>query len=164
MTLIAITCGMYAAPYRLIDALSALYQCAVYEDPALVKQTGQAQDLRTDLIFKSIQCRQIPFDNFTHDRKKCLAALKVQISQNILRGPCFSSGVLSHLIIESDSGHVLVTLDRKVMNLARVQKEIMDLAGAVPGVKSVKTKIGPNFYKGGVVRNLNLTTPFKRKT
>jgi hypothetical protein len=74
------------------------------------------------------------------------------------------AGLGYHLIIESDSGHVLVTLDRKVMNLARVQKEIMDLAGAVPGVKSVKTKIGPNFYKGGVVRNLNLTTPFKRKT
>jgi hypothetical protein len=284
---------MYAAPYRLIDALSALYQCAVYEDPALVKQTGQAQDLRTDLIFKSIQCRQIPFDNFTHDRKKCLAALKVQISQNILNGPCLFSGVLSHLIpasisgiyrimsippmqvrrqramtidqlsshaaahaisrsdrrderfaaqlnldnlwdptrhdmnlewgkidpathdmtredanltvaklrpgieiamsdpnqkmsaldfnissrveaalaglghrliIESDSGHVLVTLDGKVMNLAQAQKQIADLARTVSGVRSVKTKIGPNFYKGGIARNLNFTAPFKRKS
>ncbi len=292
MTLIAITCGIYASPYRFLDALSALYQCTVYEDPVLVKQTGQAHDLKTDLIFRSIQCRHIPFDNFTHDRKKCLAALKVQISQNILSGPCLFSGVLSHLIpasvsgiyrilsatpmqvrrqramaldklssqaatnaiarsdhrekrfaaqlnldslwdparhdmvlewkkidatahdmtkeevnqalekiqsdipgptgnadknmhavdfnissrvdaalaglghhmiIESDSGHVLVTLDRKVMNLARAQKEIMDLARAVPGVKSVQTKIGPNFYKGGIVRNLNLTAPFKRK-
>jgi hypothetical protein len=293
MTLIAITCGMYAAPHRLIDALSALYQCAVYEDPALVKQTGQAHDLKTDLIFKSIQCRQIPFDNFTHDRKKCLAALKVQISKNILNGPCLFSGVLSHLIpasvsgiyrimsatpmqvrrqramnidqlssqaathaiyrsdqrderftaqlnidslwdparhdmnlewgkidttthdmsqedvnraleklhpgieiatsdpnkkmrtldfnissrveavlaglghsliIESDSGHVMVTLDGKVMNLAQAQKQIVDLARAVPGVRSVKTKIGPNFYKGGIARNLNITAPFKRKT
>lgn len=293
MTLIAITCGIYASPYRFIDALSALYQCTVYEDRVLVKQTGQAHDLKTDLIFRSIQCRHIPFDNFTHDRKKCLAALKVQISQNILSGPCLFSGVLSHLIpasvsgiyrilsatpmqvrrkramavdklssqaatnaitrsdhreqrfaaqlnldslwdparhdmvlewkkidaathdmtreevnqtlekiqpdiessmgnadknrhavdfnissrvdvalaglghhliIESDSGHVLVTLDRKVMNLARAQKEIMDLARTVPGVKSVKTKIGPNFYKGGIVRNLNLSAPFKRKT
>ncbi|WP_319577592.1 cytidylate kinase family protein [uncultured Desulfobacter sp.] len=292
MTLIAITCGIYAAPYRFIDALSALYQCTVYEDPVLIKQTGQAHDLKTDLIFRSIQCRHIPFDNFTHDRKKCLAALKVQISQNILSGPCLFSGVLSHLIptsvsgiyrimsatpmqvrrqramvlnklssqtatntitrsdhreqrfaaqlnidslwdparydmalewrkidaathdmtreginqalkkirsdmasptgnanknkhavdfnissrvdaalaglghhliIESDSGHVLVTLDRKIMNLARAQKEIMDLARAVPGVKSVKTKIGPNFYKTGMIRNFNLTTPFKRK-
>jgi hypothetical protein len=68
------------------------------------------------------------------------------------------------MIIESNSGHVLVTLDRKIMNLARAQKEIMDLARAVPGVKSVQTKIGPNFYKGGIIRNLNLTTPFKRKS
>ena len=293
MTLIAITCGIYAVPYRFIHALSALYQCTVYEDSVLVKQTSQAHDLKTDLIFKSIQCRQIPFDNFTHDRKKCLAALKVQISQNILSGPCLFSGILSHLIpapvsgiyrimsatpmqvrrqramsmgqlssqaatntiarsdkreqrfaaqlnldalcdptghdmtlewrkidaathdmtrgevnqtlkeirpdieismrnankkvhaldfnissrvdaalaglghnliIESDSGHVLVTLDRKVMDLARAQKEIMDLARGVSGVKSVKTKIGPNFYKSGIVRNLNLTAPFKRKT
>lgn len=293
MTQIAITCGIYASPYRLIDALSALYQCTVYEDPVLVKQTSQAHDLKTDLIFKSIQCRQIPFDNFTHDRKKCLAALKVQISQNILNGPCLFSGILSHLIpvsvsgiyrimstppmqirrqramnidhlssqaatnaiarsdhreqrfaaqlnldslwdpaghdmalewkkidtaahdmaieevnqalekirsdiasptgnansmihavdfnisarvdaalaglghhliIESESGHVLITLDRKVMNLARAQKEIMDLAREVSGVKSVKMKIGPNFYKGGIVRNLNLTAPFKRKS
>jgi len=292
MTLIAITCGIYASPYRFIDTLSALYQCTVYEDPVLVKQTSQAHDLKTDLIFKSIQCRHVPFDNFTHDTKKCLAALKVQISQNILSGPCLFSGILSHLIpasvsgiyrimsatpmqvrrqramglyqlssqaaataiarsehreerfaaqlnidslwdparhdmtlvwkkidaathdmtweevnqtlekirpdiesamkntnknmhavdfnissrvdaalaglghhliIESDSGHVLVTLDRKVMNLARAQKEIMDLARSVPGVKSVKTKIGPNFYKGGIVRNLNLIAPFKRK-
>lgn len=293
MSLLAITCGMYAAPYRLIDALSALYQCAVYEDPALVKQTGRTHDLKTDLIFKSIQCRQIPFDNFTHDRKKCMAALKVQISQNILNGPCLFSGVLSHLIpasvsgiyrimsappmhirrqramridqlsshaaahaisrsdqrdqrfaaqlnlddlwdptrhdmdlaweaidttthdmtqedvnqvletirpgiematsnsnkkmraldfnissrvetvlaglghsliIESDAGHVLVTLDGKVMNLAQAQKQIADLARAVPGVRSVKTKIGPNFYKSGIARNLNITAPFKRKT
>ncbi len=69
MTLIAITCGIYASPHRFIDALSALYKCSVYEDPALVKQTGQAHGLKTDLIFKSIQCRQIPFDNFTHERK-----------------------------------------------------------------------------------------------
>ena len=293
MTLIAITCGMYAAPYRLIDALSALYQCTVYEDQALVKQTGQAHDLKTELIFKSIQCKQIPFDKFTHDRKKCLAALKVQISDNILNGPCLFSGVLSHLIptsvsgiyriisappmqvrrqramrmaqlssqaatqaiarsdqreqrfathlnlenlweptrhdmnlewdkidktthdmtredvnrtleivrpgietatndpkkkvrtldfnissrveavlaglghnliIESDSGHVLVTMDGKVMNLTRAQKEIVDLARQVPGVKSVKTQIGPNFYKSGIARNLNFTAPFKRKT
>ncbi len=293
MTLIAITCGIYASPHRFIDALSGLYQCTVYEDPVLVKQTAQAHNLKTDLLFRSIQCRQIPFDNFTHDRKKCLAALKVQISQNILNGPCLFSGVLSHLIpasvsgiyrimsatpmrirrqramslyqlsnqaaataiarsdqrdqrfaaqlnldslwdsarhdmvlewskidaathditreavsqtlekirpdiessmenanknmhavdfnissrveaalaglghhliVESDSGHVMVTLDRKVMNLARAQKEIVDIARAVPGVESVKTKIGPNFYKGGIVRNLNLTAPFKRKT
>ncbi|WP_320045132.1 hypothetical protein [uncultured Desulfobacter sp.] len=292
MTLIAITCGIYASPYRFIDELSALYQCTVYEDPALVKQTGQAHDLKTDLIFKAIQCRQIPFDNFTHDRKKCLAALKVQISKNILSGPCLFSGVLSHLIpasvsgiyrimsptpmqirrqramsiaqlssqaasntiirsdqseqrfaaqlnldtlwdpsrhdlvlewrkidaatydmpqeevnqtlekirpkikklmgnaiknkhavdfnisarvdaalaglghhliIESNSGHVLITLDRKVMNLARAQKEITDLAGTVEGVRSVKTQIGPNFYRSGTIRNLNLTAPFKRK-
>nr|WP_321404907.1 hypothetical protein [uncultured Desulfobacter sp.] len=293
MPLIAITCGMYAAPYRLIDALSTLYECAVYEDPALVKQTGRTHDLKTELIFKSIQCRPIPFDNFTHDRKKCLAALKVQISHNILNGPCLFSGILSHLIpvsvsgiyrimsappmqirrqramriaqlssqaatqtisqsdqreqrfaahlnldnlwdparhdmalewgkidktthdmtledvnqvlekvrpgieiatsdpnkkmrtidfnissrveavlaglghsliVESDSGHVLVTMDGKVMNLTRAQKEIVDLAGEVPGVRSVKTKIGPNFYKGGIARNLNITAPFKRKT
>lgn len=293
MTLIAITCGIYASPYRLIDELSSLYRCAVYEDPALVKQTGLTHDLKTDLIFKSIQCRQIPFDNFTHDRKKCLAALKVQISQNILSGPCLFSGILSHLIpasvsgiyrimsptpmqirrhramsiaqlssqaanstiirsdnseqrfsaqlnldslwdparhdialewrktdasthdmtqeeinrtlekinpkieqlvrnpnktkhavdfnisaridaalaglghhliIESDSGHVLITLDRKVMNLARAQKEITDLARTVEGVRSVKTKIGPNFYRSGTIRNLSLTAPFKRKT
>lgn len=292
MPLIAITCGLYASPYRFIDALSALYQCTVYEDPVLVKQTGQAHDLKTDLIFRSIQGRHIPFDNFTHDRQKCMAALKVQISENILNGPCLFSGVLSHLIpasvsgiyrimsatpmrirsqramalaqlsrqaaataiarsdhreqrfaaqlnldslwdptrhdmvlewnkidttvhdmtreevsqalgkirpdiensiknanknihavdfnissrvdaalaglghhliIESDSGHVLVILDKKVMNLARAQKEIMDLACAVPGVKSIKTKIGPNFYRAGIVRNLNLTAPFKRK-
>lgn len=293
MTLIAITCGIYASPYQFIDALSALYQCTVYEDPILVKQTGQAHDIKTDLIFRSIQCRHIPFDNFTHDRKKCLAALKVQISQNILSGPCLFSGVLSHLIpasvsgiyrimsatpmqvrrqramglyqlsnqaaaiaiarsdnreqrfaaqinldslwdparhdmalewrkidtaahdmtrdevnqalekirsniadptgnadenmhagdfntssrvdaaiaglghhliIESDSGHVLVTIDRKVMNLAQTQKQIMEIARVVPGVESVKTKIGPNFYKVGTVRNLNLIAPFKRKT
>lgn len=292
MTLIAITCGLYASPYRFIDALSALYQCTVHEDPVLVKQTSQAHDLKTDLILRSIQGRHIPFDNFTHDRKKCLAALKVEISKHILSGTCLFSGVLSHLIptsvsgiyrimsappmqlrsqramvmgqlsdqaaaaaiarsdhrekrfaaqlniaslrdparhdmilewrkidttahditreevdqtlekirtdiersmknanknrqavdfnissrvdasladlghhliIESDSGHVLVTLDRKVMNLSRAQKEIMDLACVVPGVKSVTTKIGPNFYKGVIVRNLNITAPFKRK-
>ena len=293
MPLIAITCGLYASPDRLIDALSALYQCTVYKDPVLVKQTGRSHNLKTDLIFRAIQDRHIPFDNFTHDKKKCLAALKVQISENILSGPCLFSGVLSHLvpastcgiyrimspapmqvrsqraiaiehlssqaaataiakadhkdqrfaaqlnitslldpalhdmvldwkkidanvsdmtgqdvdqslkkiepeieraikhthkksgavdfnigsrvdealaglghhlIIESDGGHVLVTLDQKVMNLARAQKEIIDIAGVVPGVKSVKTKIGPNFYKGGIVRNLNLTAPFKRKS
>jgi len=293
MTLIAITCGIYAAPYRLIDTLSALYQCNVYEDPVLVKQTGQTHGLKTELIFKSIQCKQIPFDKFTHDRKKCLAALKVQISNNILNGPCLFSGVLSHLIpasvsgiyriistppmqvrrqramridqlssqaatqaitrsdqrdqrlaahlnlenlwgttrhdinleweeidktthdmtredvnrvlekirpeieiatndpnkkmrtldfnissrveavlaslghnliIESDSGHVLVTMDGKVMNLTRAQKEIVDLAREVPGVKSVKTQIGPNFYKSGIARNLNFTAPFRRKS
>ncbi len=293
LPLIAITCGQYASPCKLVDAASALYNCPVFEDVEVIQAAARGHGLKKELIFKAVQGRHIPFDNFTHDRKKCMAALKVQITDCICKGPCIFSGILSHLIqspepvfyrilsdtprqyrvkqarekdklsgqeamaaitkadrrtqrfadllglpslyepglhnlaldwqkadkesfdltesqlkstlekiqadlnasiftsknketvfdlntsarvefalaelghclvIESHSGHILVTLDRKVMNLSKAQQEITDLARVVPGVKSVKTKIGPNYYKGGITRNFDFGAPFRRKS
>ena len=290
MPLIAITCPRYATPLNFVEALSAFYNCPSYEDIDIVKETAQVYDLKKELIFNAFQGGQIPFENFTHDRQKCMAALKVQITYHICNGSCIFSGILSHLIqepaplffrilantpwqyritqamekegkasqdvksyltkadrrtqwfadslglpsllnpvlhhmslewqktdqttyeltadqidgilkeidsnqlpalaikketaidlhtsarvefalaglghtliIDSQAGHILVTLDRKVMNLARAQQEILDLAGVIPGVKSVKTKIGPNYYKGSITKNLDFSTPFRRK-
>ncbi|WDP92927.1 MAG: cytidylate kinase-like family protein [Desulfobacter sp.] len=63
------------------------------------------------------------------------------------------------LLVDTQSGNVTVTLDRKVMNLSKIQQQIMAAATAVPGVETVKTKIGPNYYKGSIVKNFNIGPP-----
>lgn len=62
------------------------------------------------------------------------------------------------LVVEAHRGNVTVTLDKKVMNLSKVQQRIIHQAGAVPGVTCVKTKIGPNYYKRKSIRDFDFST------
>lgn len=62
------------------------------------------------------------------------------------------------LMVVADDGHLTVTLDKKVLNLAKVQQKILSAARRVNGVKSVRTKIGPNYYKGRILKNFDFGT------
>lgn len=57
--------------------------------------------------------------------------------------------------VSSSLGKVTVTLDKKVMNLVQIQQKIMAAASSVEGVGSVKIKIGPDYYRGNLIRNFD---------
>jgi CheY-like chemotaxis protein len=54
------------------------------------------------------------------------------------------------------SGAVTVTIDHYVMRLQHLEDELKKLAGAVPGVKSVATRLGPNFQQPEIYAKLDL--------
>jgi cytidylate kinase len=60
------------------------------------------------------------------------------------------------LKVRAQSGHVLVTIERKRMNLPQTQSEILTSAKQVPGVVSVKTRIGANYYKSQMIKAYDL--------
>lgn len=56
------------------------------------------------------------------------------------------------LKVSADAGHVIVTIEKRRMNLPQTQSEIMASAKQVPGVVSVKTRIGANYYKSEMIK------------
>jgi len=67
-----------------------------------------------------------------------------------------------HIITaESDSGDVTLTINKNVLMLKRLEEELQAIAGKVPGVKSVATKVGKKFYQPDIYRKYDLEMPSK---
>ena len=62
---------------------------------------------------------------------------------------------------EADAGDVTLTINKKVLMLEKLEKELQAIAGTVPGVKSVATKVGGKFYQADVYRQYDLEVPSK---
>lgn len=62
---------------------------------------------------------------------------------------------------EADAGAVTLTINKKVLMLKRLEQELQAIALKVPGVQSVQTKVGKNFYQADVYRKYDLEMPSK---
>ena len=56
------------------------------------------------------------------------------------------------VLVEADQGDIVLTINKHVIMLSMYEQKIKKIAAAVPGVKSVKTKIGKEFYKADTYR------------
>ncbi len=59
------------------------------------------------------------------------------------------------LKVSADNGHIIVTIEKRRMNLPQTQSEIMTSAKQVPGVISVKTRIGATYYKSEMIKDFD---------
>jgi CheY-like chemotaxis protein len=67
-----------------------------------------------------------------------------------------------HIIAaEADAGAVTLTINKKVLMLKRLEQELQTIALKVPGVRSVQTQVGKNFYQADVYRKYDLEMPSK---
>jgi two-component system response regulator CpxR len=67
-----------------------------------------------------------------------------------------------HIITaEADAGVVTLTINKKVLMLKRLEEELQSIAGKIPGVKSVATKVGKKFYQSDIIRKYDLEMPSK---
>jgi CheY-like chemotaxis protein/cytidylate kinase len=62
---------------------------------------------------------------------------------------------------EADAGAVTLTINKKVLMLEKLEKELQAMAVTIPGVKSVRTKVGGKFYQADVYRQYDLEVPSK---
>jgi len=69
--------------------------------------------------------------------------------------------IAQQLLVRSKDGNVIVIIDKKVLMLSKLQQKIIKTAKAVPGVKSVETKIGQNYYKSNITHNFEFETPLR---
>ncbi|MEN8244701.1 MAG: response regulator [Thermodesulfobacteriota bacterium] len=63
--------------------------------------------------------------------------------------------------VESDNGAVVVLINKHVLMLSRLEDELKNIAGDVPGVTSVETKVGRDFHKANIYRKHNFEVPSK---
>ena len=62
---------------------------------------------------------------------------------------------------DADSGAVTITINKNVLMLEKLEKELQAIALAIPGVNSVTTKVGEKFYQADVYRKYDLEMPSK---
>ncbi|RJQ66512.1 MAG: response regulator [Desulfobacteraceae bacterium] len=63
--------------------------------------------------------------------------------------------------VQARDGAVLLTINKHVLMLNRLESELKSIADAVPGVKSVQTKVGPGFYQADIYRKQDFNMPSK---
>ena len=67
-----------------------------------------------------------------------------------------------HIITaEADAGALTLTINKQVLLLKRLEEELQSIAGKIPGVKSVATKVGKKFYQADVYRKYDFEMPSK---
>ena len=65
------------------------------------------------------------------------------------------------LMAASNDGNIVVTINKKLMMLSKFQQKIIKIVQKIPGVKSVDTKIGQNYYKNDIVHSHEFETPLR---
>jgi two-component system response regulator CpxR len=66
-----------------------------------------------------------------------------------------------HVIVDADEGDVTLTINKHVLMLSRLESELKSIAGRVPGVQSVTTKVGAGFHQVDIYRRQDFTMPSK---
>jgi CheY-like chemotaxis protein len=61
--------------------------------------------------------------------------------------------------VESHEGGITVVIKKHVIRLGHLENELKEIASGISGVKSVKTKIGPDFYKADIYRRQDFEVP-----
>ncbi|MCP3898904.1 MAG: response regulator [Desulfobacteraceae bacterium] len=282
MTILTITSGLYSNAGNTVEGLSKKLNTRIITDTDIIEKTHKTYNVKISILQKVIKSIPIAFNDFTHEKEKCLALIKKTVSDYATQDDCIFHGTLGHLIpneishamkvliitdkttrvengvsmhglshkeslkaveqsdkfmalwinalfdkkawdeslydivipsdkldvIESvdliskhlegllsnkkeliqdeiknfetistvdialseigqglstkaDNGHAVVVIDKKVLMLTKLQQKIIDTVEKIPGIKSVETKIGQNYYKGNIMHNYEFETPLR---
>jgi len=281
MSVLTITSGLYSNVDEIVNNLSEKLNSKLITDSEIIENTNQTYDIKLARLQKIVESKQIPFNDFTHEREKGTALLKKTIANFLAQGPCIFNGNLGQLIpknishvmrvliiankkqrvengmknfglsekeviknietsdkslflltnslfgkkawdeslydiviptdklnsdesaalilkylkklsfneelveneilnfklavdvevalteigkgllVHAADGKVVVTIDKKVLMLAKFQQKIINTVQKIPGVQSVQTKIGKNFYEGNLIHNYNFDPPLR---
>ena len=63
--------------------------------------------------------------------------------------------------VTARDGVVLITINKHVLLLSRLEEELKKIAGAISGVRSVETKVGPGFHQADIYRKYDFEVPSK---
>lgn len=62
---------------------------------------------------------------------------------------------------KAENGKVILTINKHVLMLHRLEEELADIAKSVEGVRSVETQVGTGFYKTDIYRKYDFEMPSK---
>jgi two-component system, OmpR family, response regulator CpxR len=66
-----------------------------------------------------------------------------------------------HVAAAAENGSVTLTINKQVLMLGRLEEELQSIAGQVPGVRSITTKVGKGFHQADIYRKFNFELPSK---
>jgi two-component system, OmpR family, response regulator CpxR len=63
--------------------------------------------------------------------------------------------------VEAENGMVVLTINKHVLMLSRLEEDLKSIASRVDGVQSVTTKVGKGYYQTDIYRKVNFELPSK---
>ncbi|MEW6667021.1 MAG: response regulator [Thermodesulfobacteriota bacterium] len=63
--------------------------------------------------------------------------------------------------VRAKEGEVTLTINKHVLMLSRLEEELKGIAGRLPGVKAVATRVGPAFHQADIYRKFDFELPSK---
>jgi two-component system response regulator CpxR len=63
--------------------------------------------------------------------------------------------------VSARDGSVTLTINKQVLMLSRLEEELKSIAGKVPGVNSIETKVGKEYHKADIYRKYDFEVPSK---
>lgn len=63
--------------------------------------------------------------------------------------------------VNVDGGRVILTINKNVLMLSRLEEELRNIASKIVGVKEVVTKVGPGFHQADIYRKYDFEMPSK---
>jgi CheY-like chemotaxis protein len=63
--------------------------------------------------------------------------------------------------VEAEDGAVTLTINKNVLMLSRLEEELRSIAGKLPGVRAIETKVGKDFHQADVYRRYDFELPAK---
>ena len=106
MTVLTIFNGLYSNAKKIITQLETTSGYTVITDKQIVDRTASIHNLKLSTIQKVLQSKQIAFNDFTHEKEKCIACLRQTVSEYLQADNCIFHGISGHLIPKSIS-HVM---------------------------------------------------------
>ena len=130
MPIISITNGLYSNSKEIIQTLVDKLGCRVITDNEIISETSKSQGLKLKSIMKTIDSKNIAFNDFTHEKEKCIAGLRKTISEYVINGNCIFYGILGHLVPDWTSQvlKVLIITDTKHRIENGTKKENLSVA------------------------------------
>lgn len=115
MAIISITGAHFTHSNETVKKLSDKLSYKVLTDQEIMSETAEKQKMQISSIQKVIDSKQIPFNDFTHEKEKIVAALKMTLAHHILEGNVIFNGILGHLIPDwiSHDLRVLIVTDKE---------------------------------------------------
>jgi CheY-like chemotaxis protein len=109
----------------------------------------EAQDIilrhfRQDVLQPTAESRQAVED--------CLLAAQVEVA-------LAKEG--HNVQVDAASGAVTLIINKHVLMLSRLEEELKSIVGKVPGIRSLETKVGKDYYQADVYRRYDFELPSK---
>jgi CheY-like chemotaxis protein/cytidylate kinase len=65
--------------------------------------------------------------------------------------------------VSASEGDIVITINKHVLMLSSLEEELKKIAGSVPGVRSVATKVGAGYYQTDIYRKFDFDVPVPSK-
>jgi CheY-like chemotaxis protein len=66
-----------------------------------------------------------------------------------------------NVLVSGKDGHITLAINKHVLMLSSLEQELRKIVDAVPGVRSIETKVGPGYYQTDIYRKFDFEVPSK---